>query len=172
VCYCASITFLGFQVFIENRNLGNFGFNICFLRMKHSQILPLAFCLIFFTLFLLVQARHHHSHKKHKHSHSHKSYETSPPSPPPPPPRDDAYFSNTTEIFDVRSFGAIGDGIEDDTESFKTAWDSACQSESEVNVILVPQGFSFVVQSTIFSGPCQGDLVFKVIMHSYSARIF
>ncbi|WJX85198.1 galacturonan 1,4-alpha-galacturonidase [Trifolium repens] len=132
--------------------------------MKHSQILPLAFCLIFFTLFLLVQARHHHSHKKHKHSHSHKSYETSPPSPPPPPPppRDDAYFSNTTEIFDVRSFGAIGDGIEDDTESFKTAWDSACQSESEVNVILVPQGFSFVVQSTIFSGPCQGDLVFKV----------
>jgi hypothetical protein len=140
--------------------------------MKHSQILPLAFCLIFCTLFLLVQARHHHSHKKHKHSHSHKSYETSPPSPPPPPPRDDAYFSNTTEIFDVRSFGAIGDGIEDDTESFKTAWDSACQSESEVNVILVPQGFSFVVQSTIFSGPCQGDLVFKVIMHSYSARIF
>jgi hypothetical protein len=140
--------------------------------MKHSQILPLAFCLIFFTLFLLVQARHHHSHKKHKHSHSHKSYETSPPSPPPPPPRDDAYFSNTTEIFDVRSFGAVGDGIEDDTESFKTAWDSACQSEAEVNVILVPQGFSFVVQSTIFSGPCQGDLVFKVIMHSYSARIF
>ncbi|KAG4954343.1 hypothetical protein JHK87_039937 [Glycine soja] len=42
------------------------------------------------------------------------------------------------------------------------AWDSACQSESAVNVIIVPQDFSFLVQSTIFTGPCQGVLELKV----------
>lgn len=140
--------------------------------MKHSYILPVAFCVVFLTLSLLVQARHHHSHKKHKHSHSHshKSYETSPPQPP--PLHDDYYNNNASGIFDVRSFGAIGDGIEDDTESFKMAWDTACQNGSDVNVILVPQGFSFVIQSTIFTGPCQGDLIFKVIMYAYSTQIF
>ncbi|KAL5060735.1 hypothetical protein RYX36_032339 [Vicia faba] len=133
--------------------------------MKHSHILPL--CLFFLTLFLLVQGRHH-SHRKHKHSHSHKSNKTflsQPPPSPPPSPRgnDDGYYNNSAYgIFDVRSFGAVGDGIEDDTDAFKTAWDTACQNVSQVNVILVPRGLSFVVQSTIFTGPCQGYLVFKV----------
>lgn len=131
--------------------------------MKHSHILPL--CLFFLTLFLLVHARHH-SRRKHKHSHSHKSNKTFLPQPPPPPrDEDDGYYNNSASgIFDVRSFGAVGDGIEDDTQAFKTAWDTACQNVSQVvNVILVPRGFSFVVQSTIFTGPCQGYLVFKVI---------
>ena len=43
------------------------------------------------------------------------------------------------------------------------AWDTACESESPVKVILVPQGFSFVIQSTIFTGPCKGGLVLKVM---------
>ncbi|KAK8473696.1 hypothetical protein PHAVU_001G215900 [Phaseolus vulgaris] len=42
------------------------------------------------------------------------------------------------------------------------AWDTACQSESAVNAILVPQGFSFLIQSTIFTGPCQSLMVLKV----------
>ncbi|TKY61676.1 Polygalacturonase protein [Spatholobus suberectus] len=125
-------------------------------RMKHSHILPQAFCILFLTLVLLVQARHH-SHTKHKHSHSHKSSKTSPPS----SPRNEN-CNNGSGIFDVRTFGAIGDGKTDDTESFKMAWDTACQSESAVNVILVPQGFSFLTQSTIFTGPCQGGMVLKV----------
>ncbi|KAJ1412530.1 Pectin lyase fold/virulence factor [Sesbania bispinosa] len=132
--------------------------------MKHSHILPLAFCIFLLTSFLLVQARHH-SHTKHKHSHSHKhrSCQTSqPPSPHPAPPSPSPPHNNASGIFDVRTFGAIGDGITDDTESFKMAWDTACQSESAVNVILVPQGFSFIIQSTIFTGPCQGGLVLKV----------
>ncbi|XP_057439172.1 polygalacturonase At1g48100 [Lotus japonicus] len=125
------------------------------LRMKHSHILPLAFCIFSLTLFLSAQARHH-SHTKHnKHSHSHKSTKTSPP-----PPPHNCY--NATGIFDVTTFGAVGDGIADDTVSFKMAWDTACQSELPGNVILVPKGFSFIIQSTIFTGPCQGGIVFKV----------
>ncbi|KAJ1393359.1 Pectin lyase fold/virulence factor [Sesbania bispinosa] len=133
-------------------------------RMKHSHISPLAFCIFLLTSFLLVQARHH-SHTKHKHSHSHKhrsSQTSQPPSPHPAPPSPSPPHNNASGIFDVRTFGAIGDGITDDTESFKMAWDTACQSESAVNVILVPQGFSFIIQSTIFTGPCQGGLVLKV----------
>lgn len=123
--------------------------------------------MFFLTLFIFVQARHHsHSHTKHKHSHSHKSSKASqPPAPqpaPPSPPHNNNYY-NASGIFDVRTFGAMGDGIADDTESLKMAWDTACQSsESETNVILVPQGFSSIIQSTIFTGPCQGGLVLRV----------
>ncbi|KAL5859309.1 hypothetical protein ACOSQ4_000605 [Xanthoceras sorbifolium] len=78
---------------------------------------------------------------------------TGAPSPSPSP----AYPAN---VFDVRKFGAVGDGIKDDTAAFKMAWDSACQEDSAV--LLVPYGFSFMIQSTIFTGPCQGGLVFQV----------
>ncbi|KAL9332357.1 hypothetical protein ACSQ67_001967 [Phaseolus vulgaris] len=127
--------------------------------MKHSPILPLALSIFFLTLCLLVQARHH-SHTKHKHSHSHKSSKHSNPAPPSPPHNENN--NNASGVLDVRTFGAIGDGKTDDTESFKMAWDTACQSESAVNAILVPQGFSFLIQSTIFTGPCQSLMVLKV----------
>jgi len=131
--------------------------------MKHSPILPLALSIFFLTLCLLVQARHH-SHTKHKHSHSHKSSKHSNPAPPSPPHNENN--NNASGVLDVRTFGAIGDGKTDDTESFKMAWDTACQSESAVNAILVPQGFSFLIQSTIFTGPCQSLMVLKV-MYTY-----
>ncbi|KAJ1397944.1 Pectin lyase fold/virulence factor [Sesbania bispinosa] len=140
--------------------------------MRHSPILTLSFSICFLTLFLSTQARYHF-HTKHKHSHSHNSISIPPasqPSPssdpdddaPSPSPASNENYHNASNLFDVRKFGAIGDGITDDTESFKMAWDTACQSESPVNVILIPHGFSFIIQSTIFTGPCQGGLVLKV----------
>ncbi|MED6120138.1 hypothetical protein PIB30_018166 [Stylosanthes scabra] len=152
--------------------------------MRHSHIL----LALFFALILATQARHHPHHKKHKHSSSshssdnnsnnNQSYASSSPSPSPSPspgyddneaapsPSPSSPSSegddNGSEIFDVRTFGAIGDGVGDDTKALKMAWDSACQSESAVNVVLLPRGFSFMVQSTIFTGPCQGALVLKV----------
>ncbi|CAJ1874095.1 unnamed protein product [Sphenostylis stenocarpa] len=102
----------------------------------------------------------HYSHSKHKHPHSHKSSKHSKLAPPSPPHNENN--NNASGVFDVRKFGAIGDGKTDDTESFKMAWDTACQSESAVNNILAPQGFSFLIRSTIFTGPCQGVLVLKV----------
>ncbi|KAI5565017.1 hypothetical protein BDE02_14G096300 [Populus trichocarpa] len=41
------------------------------------------------------------------------------------------------------------------------AWDAACNQDDSA-VILVPYGFEFMIQSTIFTGPCQGGLVFQV----------
>ncbi|XP_022759654.1 polygalacturonase At1g48100 [Durio zibethinus] len=72
----------------------------------------------------------------------------------------DENANNSTGVFDVKKFGAVGDGVTDDTEAFKMAWDSACQVNSAV--LHVPYGFSFMIQSTIFTGPCQGGLVFQV----------
>ncbi|XP_021676184.2 polygalacturonase At1g48100 [Hevea brasiliensis] len=81
------------------------------------------------------------------------------PSPEPASPPDDG-SDNNSGVFDVRKFGAVGDGITDDTDAFKMAWETACQVNSAV--ILVPYGFKFTIQSTIFTGPCQGGLHFQV----------
>lgn len=145
--------------------------------MRNSPILTLSiFSIYFLTLFLSTQARYHFHTKHHQHQHSQKSSgislpPASLPSPssytdddaPSPSPSGDENYHDESNLFNIRTFGAIGDGIADDTESFKMAWDSACLSESEVNTILVPPGFSFVIQSTIFTGPCQGSIVLKVM---------
>lgn len=70
--------------------------------------------------------------------------------------------SNTT-TFNVQSFGAIGDGVTDDTQAFKMAWDTACQAEKS-GILLVPEGYSFMIQSTIFTGPCKSGITFQVIL--------
>ncbi|XP_020274586.1 polygalacturonase At1g48100-like [Asparagus officinalis] len=68
--------------------------------------------------------------------------------------------SSSVAVFNVRSFGAVGDGVSDDTEAFKSAWDSACQVGSAV--VLVQKGYSFMINSTIFAGPCQNGVIFQV----------
>ncbi|KAH9296043.1 hypothetical protein KI387_039631, partial [Taxus chinensis] len=44
--------------------------------------------------------------------------------------------------------------------AFDLAWKAACEVESAV--VEVPQGYTFLIQSTIFSGPCQCGLTFQV----------
>ncbi|GAU48154.1 hypothetical protein TSUD_302870 [Trifolium subterraneum] len=116
--------------------------------------------------------------------HYHKGKKTSPapsdPSPPsynPPPspspsPRAPSvpsdpypYPNNPGEspsdcIFDVRSFGAVGDGEADDTAAFRAAWKAACAVDS--GVLLAPENNCFKITSTIFSGPCKPGLVFQI----------
>ncbi|EPS62496.1 hypothetical protein M569_12294, partial [Genlisea aurea] len=78
----------------------------------------------------------------------------------PPSPTQQGEASSTGNIFDVMNFGAVGDGETDDTDAFRSAWKTACQIES--SVVLVPSGYSFMITSTIFSGPCQRGLVVQV----------
>ncbi|XP_010551104.1 PREDICTED: polygalacturonase At1g48100 [Tarenaya hassleriana] len=63
-------------------------------------------------------------------------------------------------VFDVTSYGAVGDGSCDDTAAFRAAWKAACGVES--GVVLAPEGGVFKITSTIFSGPCKPGLVFQV----------
>ncbi|KAE8658285.1 Polygalacturonase [Hibiscus syriacus] len=91
---------------------------------------------------------------------------TVPSSPADPPPASSPFipsdpYPNTTHcIFDVTSYGAIGDGSSDDTAAFKEAWKAACAVESATT--LVPSDRVFMITSTIFSGPCKSGLVFQV----------
>ncbi|WOG83889.1 hypothetical protein DCAR_0103067 [Daucus carota subsp. sativus] len=128
----------------------------------------LTLLLLFFTLNFVMfhsQARYHY-HKKRKHSPPTSQISQPPsgapaagaPGPSNQPPKADPNVN--PGVFDVRNFGAVGDGMTDDTEAFKAAWDAACQFES--GVLLVPKSYSFMIQSTIFTGPCKGGLVFKV----------
>ncbi|KAJ0250094.1 Pectin lyase-like superfamily protein [Hirschfeldia incana] len=83
------------------------------------------------------------------------------PSQPPSPCQD----LDQEVVHDVRNYGAVGDGITDDTDAFKTAWDSACNNDKEdntVSVLLVPFGLTFVIHSTIFTGPCRSYQYFQV----------
>lgn len=141
----------------------------------NSSFCSFALCITLIIFFFPVHGRWHNHAKNHKHSHHHHHFTISqPPSPSPslspspepanPPDDNDGGSSfNSTGFFDVRHYGAIGDGTTDDTEAFKIAWDTACQSDNDdYTVILVPYGFSFMIQSTIFTGPCKHGVVFQV----------
>ncbi|CAM8920994.1 unnamed protein product [Rhodiola kirilowii] len=87
-----------------------------------------------------------------------------PPSPAHEPsvyPSDIRSKPNVTACFNVKSFGAVGDGVSDDTQAFKMAWDAACQAVLSSSLI-VPRGSSFMIQSTIFTGPCRNSITLQI----------
>ncbi|XP_055802016.1 polygalacturonase At1g48100-like [Solanum dulcamara] len=66
-------------------------------------------------------------------------------------------YSATT--FNVRDYGAKGDGKSDDTKAFEAAWAAACKVEA--STIFVPSEYVFLVGPISFSGPyCQHDIIF------------
>ncbi|KAL0387318.1 UNVERIFIED_CONTAM: Polygalacturonase [Sesamum radiatum] len=69
--------------------------------------------------------------------------------------------SPQVSVFSVVSYGAVGDGVADDTQAFKAAWDAACQADDPA-VLLVPRHYTFMIQSTIFTGPCTSRLVLQI----------
>ncbi|GFP81358.1 polygalacturonase at1g48100 [Phtheirospermum japonicum] len=140
--------------------------------------------LVLITTFSLLQnnisnvdaSRHHKFGKKQKNkflptNNNVVSPAYAPDPYPPPIPSDPSYApsptrpedpgdNNTSCIFDVTDFGAVGDGATDETAAFRAAWKAACQVEN--GVVLVPSDLVFTITSTIFSGPCQPGLVFQV----------
>ncbi|XP_068659994.1 polygalacturonase At1g48100-like [Aristolochia californica] len=81
-----------------------------------------------------------------------------PPEVPGASPDDSSW--NSSLVSNVLSFGAVGDAINDDTAAFKAAWDAARLVENAT--LLVPQNYSFMIQPTIFTGPCQSGFTFQV----------
>ncbi|KAK4357520.1 hypothetical protein RND71_023130 [Anisodus tanguticus] len=67
----------------------------------------------------------------------------------------------STNIFNVRNFGAKGDGKTDDTKAFQAAWAAACKLEA--STMIVPSQYVFLVGPISFSGPyCQHNIVFQL----------
>lgn len=48
----------------------------------------------------------------------------------------------------------------DDTQAFKLGWVATCRTD--FGTLLVPRGYSFMINSAIFLGPCQGSITFQV----------
>jgi polygalacturonase len=131
------------------------------------MILPRVLILVFlFSLCASLPLIHDklHSNTKQKHVHIISRISLPPaPSPEAVSPSYNVDSVNNGTIFNVQSFGAIGDGVTDDTLAFKMAWDSACQAESS-GILLVPKGYSFMIQTTIFTGPCKSGITFQVLL--------
>ncbi|KAL2935311.1 hypothetical protein RDABS01_018429 [Bienertia sinuspersici] len=116
-----------------------------------------AILLINACLFVRSHARHH------KHTLRRNKRDNCSPTPQPDDPAD-APEAAPSGFFDVTKFGAVGDGIVDDTAAFKAAWDAACSNtdNSEFSVLYAPSGHTFMIQATMFTGPCDTEIIFKI----------
>ncbi|KAL6981210.1 Glycosidase [Sarracenia purpurea var. burkii] len=68
--------------------------------------------------------------------------------------------SSSPQIVNVDYFGAKGDGITDDSEAFKKAWEEACMGKDAV--LVVPKQRTYHLKPVTFSGPCNSGLTMKV----------
>ncbi|KAF8035229.1 hypothetical protein BT93_C1295 [Corymbia citriodora subsp. variegata] len=66
------------------------------------------------------------------------------------------------KVFDVRKFGAVGDGKTDNSKAFLNAWKQACQYKgANRRRLYVPLG-TFLVWPVVFEGPCAGLIIVTV----------
>ncbi|CAH1414966.1 unnamed protein product [Lactuca virosa] len=63
-------------------------------------------------------------------------------------------------LVNVDSFGAVGDGVSDDTKAFGDAWKEACSTATAV--LLVPPDRTYLVNATRFKGPCAENLIIQI----------
>ncbi|KAL8482483.1 hypothetical protein ACS0TY_028599 [Phlomoides rotata] len=63
-------------------------------------------------------------------------------------------------LVNVDAFGAVGDGVSDDTQAFVDAWEQACSTPK--SVFLVPEGQRYLVNATRFKGPCADKLIIQI----------
>ncbi|GER27564.1 pectin lyase-like superfamily protein [Striga asiatica] len=63
-------------------------------------------------------------------------------------------------LVNVDSFGAVGDGLTDDTQAFVNAWGVACSASN--SVLLVPENRIYLVSAIRFKGPCAGKLTIQI----------
>ncbi|XP_057772857.1 probable polygalacturonase At3g15720 [Salvia miltiorrhiza] len=71
---------------------------------------------------------------------------------------------DSVKTYDVAKFGAVGDGITDDTKAFKSAWEAACKEKREKAKIAVASGKTFLVSQIEFKGPCSStSIIFEIL---------
>ncbi|KAI8527081.1 hypothetical protein RHMOL_Rhmol12G0048100 [Rhododendron molle] len=63
-------------------------------------------------------------------------------------------------LVNVDGFGAVGDGVSDDTQAFVKAWKLACNTSN--SVFLVPNGRRYLVNATRFRGPCSHNFIVQI----------
>ncbi|PQQ14065.1 putative polygalacturonase [Prunus yedoensis var. nudiflora] len=65
-----------------------------------------------------------------------------------------------TNTFNVVDYGAVGNGLVDDTKAFVKAWGAMCASSTQGTLtLLVPKGKRFLLNAVAFEGPCRASKV-------------
>ncbi|XP_026395351.1 aldehyde oxidase GLOX-like isoform X2 [Papaver somniferum] len=144
---------------------------------SRSVYLLTVFLVVIFTISFstttCVEARknHHHRNTKNHHgnqrSHHEKRGNFHVPSPSPMPSSTPAFdptprnpYMNKSNIFDVLSFGAKGDGVADDFKALQAAWKAACKVEG--GIVEIPSEFRFLIRPISLQGPCRPHLVLQI----------
>ncbi|XP_047311597.1 probable polygalacturonase At1g80170 [Impatiens glandulifera] len=63
-------------------------------------------------------------------------------------------------LVNVDSFGAVGDGVSDDTRAFISAWNLSCSTPR--SVFMVPAERKYLVNATRFRGPCAKRFIVQI----------
>ncbi|KAJ6342511.1 hypothetical protein OIU78_010444 [Salix suchowensis] len=61
----------------------------------------------------------------------------------------------------VGDFGAKGDGLSNDTQAFKEAWEMACSYRARTRIV-IPAGYNFLVHPVDFGGPCKSKVTLDI----------
>ncbi|KAK8525046.1 hypothetical protein V6N13_016040 [Hibiscus sabdariffa] len=66
--------------------------------------------------------------------------------------------NGNSNLFNVLSYGASGDGTTDDSSAFMKAWSDTCNATNNPTLV-IPQGKQFLVRQMIFKGPCKSSTI-------------
>ncbi|KAM7274176.1 hypothetical protein ACFE04_028840 [Oxalis oulophora] len=64
-----------------------------------------------------------------------------------------------SQTYNVNDFGAVGNGIADDSKAFLRTWEAACGANSKLSNMFIPQGKKYLLYPTLFKGPCKATSV-------------
>ncbi|KAK8681221.1 hypothetical protein V6N13_053628 [Hibiscus sabdariffa] len=64
--------------------------------------------------------------------------------------------TSSSSSFNVMDYGAVGNGLVDDSQAFDEAWKAVCSANvgEETATLVVPQGKTFLLDALVFEGPC------------------
>ncbi|KAF8100289.1 hypothetical protein N665_0227s0022 [Sinapis alba] len=64
------------------------------------------------------------------------------------------HIFTSSKALDVTQYGALGDGVTDDSQAFLKAWEAVCSGTGDGQLI-VPAGLTFMLQPLKFQGSCK-----------------
>ncbi|XP_010468193.1 PREDICTED: probable polygalacturonase At3g15720 [Camelina sativa] len=73
------------------------------------------------------------------------------------------HIFTSSNALDVTQFGAVGDGVTDDSQAFLKAWEAVCSGTRDGQLV-VPAGMTFLLQPLKFQGSCKSAPIFVQIL--------
>ncbi|KAA8529605.1 hypothetical protein F0562_034295 [Nyssa sinensis] len=140
--------------------------------MKRGNKLSLLFLLFFLVIIFItfsiisVEARKNHNKKSRaSQKQRNRNGNNAPdianfPGPAPAPLPHYGSYPTQSNIFDVLSFGAKGDGVSDDSKALLAAWKAACKVPGAI--VEIPSEFKFQIKPITLQGPCMPHLVLQI----------